>query len=52
MKNITFNEQINLFLKNKAKGNPRYAHAKINSCACIVISRNYTRQVFCIYVEV
>ena len=50
MKNITFNEQINLFLKNKAKGNPRYA--KINSRACIVISRNYTRQVFCIYVEI
>ena len=27
MKNITFNEQINQFLKNKAKGNPHYAHA-------------------------
>ena len=52
MKNITFNVQINLFLKNKAKGNPCYAHTKINPRARIMISRNYTRQVFCIYVEI
>ena len=30
MKNINVNEQINLFLKNKAKGNPRYVHARIS----------------------
>ena len=30
MKNITFNEKINQFLKNKAKGNPRYAYTWIS----------------------
>ena len=30
MRNITFNKQINQNLKNKAKGNPRYAYARIS----------------------
>ena len=30
MKNIIFNEQINLFLKNKAIEHPRYAHIRIS----------------------
>jgi len=40
MKNITFNEQINQFLKNKAKGNPRYVYTRISlrtqlfACVC------------------
>jgi len=29
MKNITFKEQINQFLKNKTKGNPCYVYAWI-----------------------
>ena len=32
MKNITFNEQINQFLKNKAKENLRNANIRISLC--------------------
>jgi len=45
MKNVTFNEKINQFLKNKTKGNPCFAHASIRlrtqarSCTRIAISR-------------
>ena len=64
MENKTFNEKINLFLKNKDQGNPRNAHVGINLCAwprcmrtqgqtyaCMADSRNYEKKVICIKIE-
>jgi len=40
MKNITFKEKLNLFLKSKANGIPHYAHSRISlrmqlsACVC------------------
>ena len=64
MENITFNEQINLFLENKDQGNLRPTHARINlcmrpwrmcmqaqTCARMADSRNYERKVFFFKIE-
>ena len=59
MENITFYEQINLFLENKRQKKPSACIHKSNACAhkhrlahAAKVLETYERQVFCINVEV
>ena len=48
MENITFYEQISLFLENKSQGNPQlvYAGRTHRPTHAIRVSKTYERQVF------